>query len=221
MVKLISSSRIIAENIEDLNLDVSEYIDRVYTWIENAVATIGCIKAYPLTHKILDIKEGITELPCDLKYVHSAWIRTNQCSDGSGIGYLSLTNSPFIGKDLVSHTKTGNMGNLDGNYLYTDIKEGNLLLVYRRIPKDKKGFPMIPDNPILFEALNYYIIYRLGFRGIKHPLISFEMAMQKWEQLYPRASNSIDWFTLPELESFTRMWSIILSGHITDNLYIN
>lgn len=221
MVKLISSKRIIAENIEDLNLDVSEYIDRVYAWIEYAMGTIGCVKAYPLAHKVLEVNDGVAELPCDLKYVHSAWIRSNMCADGSGIGYLSLTNSPFIGNNLVSQTNSGNMGSLDGNYLHTDFKKGNVLLVYRKIPKDKDGYPMIPDNPILFEALNFYIIYRLGFRGVKHPMISFEMAMQKWEQLYPRASNSIDWFTLPELEAFTRMWSIILSGHITDNLYIN
>ena len=113
------------------------------------------------------------------------------------------------------------VGNNSHYFINTDIENGNILLVYRAIPKDEEGYPMIPDNAFLTEALNYYIIHRLALKGIEHPLIKFNVAYQMWERLYPRAGNDIEWLSLPELEEFERMWTNPLLGNIRNNLYIN
>lgn len=216
-MKLISSKRFIAEAIEDLPMDLSGYIHRFYSWIEYALGQIGLVKYYKLTYKIIEIDNNRGELPCNYHFIHSAWIRST--ADG-GLAYLNLTGSPFIGY-LTGYTESGNKGRIEDNYIYTDIKKGKILLMYREIPKDEEGYPFIPDNPFLNEALLYYIIYRLALKGVSHPTISFDKALQLWNTMYPRAGNDIEWFTLPELEEFERSWSYILKGNIANNLYIN
>ena len=216
-MKLISSKRFIAESIEDLPMDLSAYIHRFYSWIEYALGQMGLVKYYSLTHRVIDIENHRGELPCNFHFIHSAWIRGN-CN--GGLSYLNLTGSPFIG-ELNSYTKSGNKGRIEDNYIYTDIDKGKILLVYRQIPKDDEGYPLIPDNPFLNEALMYYIIYRLALKGVEHPIIKFKDALNMWNTMYPRASNDIEWFTLPELEEFERSWTSILKGNLANNLYIN
>lgn len=219
MTRLISSKEFIGELMEDLNLDVADHIDSIYRWIEYAVAQAGILRAYPLTNKVIDVEQGQCSLPCNIKFFHSLWTRSSICTNG--IGYINIVDTPFVANpELMGYQPNGNMGRIEDNILFTDLKEGKVLLIYRYLPKDSEGFPMIVDNAFLREALNFYIIYRFWMKGIKHNVISFETAMQKWEQLYPRAANDIDWFTLPELESFTRMWSTLLAGTTVDNLYI-
>lgn len=219
-MRLVSSKRIIAETIEDFPMDLSNYVDSFYRWIEYAIGQIGLVKYYTLTSTVIDIENHRGKLPCCLHFIHSAWIRCS-CNCNGGLGYLNLTGSPFVGHEINNYTKVGNKGSLDGNYINTDIKEGKILLVYRKMPKDDDGYPLVPDNAFLFEALTFYLIYRLAIKGIEHPIIKFGDALRRWEELYPRAGNDIEWFTLPELEEFRRMWTSSLKANTTENLYIN
>lgn len=218
--KLISCKGFIGELMEDMNLDIIDYVDTVYRWIESAIEQVGAIKSFPLQYEVLEVKDWKTELPCNIKWFHSAWTKCwENCNQG--IGYLNVVDSPFMAnRELMGrYNGTGNMARIDGSSLNVEFEKGHVLIIYRSIPRDSEGLPMIIDNAFLKEALGYYIIYRMILKGIKHPTLSFETALQLWNTMYPRASNDIDWFTLPELEEFTRMFSIILSGKITDNLY--
>lgn len=216
-MKLISSKRFIGEAISDLSIDVTEYIDRIYAWIDSALGQIGLVSFYPLTRQVIEIANHKGKLPCNFQFVHSLW-GVSGCN--GGLGYINLSGSPFIG-DVDGYTSIGNRGSIEGNFVHTDLKEGKLLLVYRAVPKDDQGFPMIPDNAFLNEALLYYIIYRLGFSGIQHPIIKMGDAYDMWEKLYPRAGNDIEWFDLSQMEEFKRMWTNNLAENGTDNLYIN
>ena len=80
---------------------------------------------------------------------------------------------------------------------------------------------MIPDNPFVFEALMFYIIYRLALKGIEHPIIKFDVAQQQWERLYPRAANDVNWMTPSEYTEFTSFWNSPYMGNMVNNLYIN
>ena len=219
-MKLVSAKKFIGQTLENSPIDLTNYIRSFYDWIECALGQIGLVKYYTLTRKIIKIENHRGLLPCDNNFIHSAWIRST-CGCKGGMVYLNITNSPFIGSCLDNYTRAGNKAAIEGNYINTDIENGNILLVYRAIPKDEEGYPMIPDNAFLTEALNYYIIHRLALKGIEHPLIKFNVAYQMWERLYPRAGNDIEWLSLPELEEFERMWTNPLLGNIRDNLYIN
>lgn len=46
---------------------------------------------------------------------------------------------------------------IQGNYIFTSLKEGELKMYYRAIEVDNEGFPMLPDNSNFTRALEAYI----------------------------------------------------------------
>jgi hypothetical protein len=80
---------------------------------------------------------------------------------------------------------------------------------------------MIPKSAKLDEALTYYLIQRLALKGYQHPIIKFEDARNIWLNSYVGAASDVEWFTLPELEEFSRFWGTVQVDSMTDNLYIN
>jgi len=46
---------------------------------------------------------------------------------------------------------------LQGNCIFTSIKEGTIEIAYRAIAVDEEGYPLIPDNAAFIRALELYI----------------------------------------------------------------
>lgn len=224
MIKLISSKRFIAETIEDLNLSSPDYLDRIYSWIEYGLGIMDMSKYYSLKSKWIEIKQHRGQLPCSYKYLHSFWDYNNSCRSSNnpyGLNYVPTSNSPLVGKDYIGYPVANRKISVDGEYIYSDVEKGKLLLIYRDIPKDEEGFPLVPDNPFVFEALLYFIIYRLALKGIEHPIIKYGDAFQQWERLYPRAANDVNWMALSEYEEFTQFWNSPYLGNMVKDLYIS
>lgn len=222
MVKLITSARFIGETIDDLDLSTSDYIDRFYSWIEYGLGIMGLSKYYTLQSKVVEIDNFKGMLPCDAKFVHSVWTQgSNGYQNGGsyGMGYVSASTSPLVGRDFKDYPVSNRLITIDGYHVHSDVKKTKVLIIYRGIPRDCDGYPMVPDNPFVFEALMYYIVFRLAMRGVAHPVISFEMAKQLWEQMYPRAANDVNWMDHSEYEEFTSFWNSPYIGNIVEQLY--
>src|SRR3990172_247766 len=54
---------------------------------------------------------------------------------------------------------------LDGQHILTSFEEGTLTLFFRKVPTDRDGFLMIPDNGSYKEALTWFLKARLSGRG--------------------------------------------------------
>lgn len=224
MIKLTSSKRFIAEIVEDLNLSTVDYIDRLYSWIEYGLGMMDMAKYYTLKSEIIQIDNYRGILPCDLVFVHSLWSTNGLGSNGNGgvnLAYIPVSTSPLVGFNHKGYPISTRKVSVDGYHIHSDVRKTKVLLVYRSLPKDCDGYPMIPDNPYVKEALMFFIIYRLALKGIAHPIIKIGDAMGKWEQLYPRASNDVNWMSQPEYEEFTQMWNSPLLGNIVQDLYIS
>lgn len=220
MIKLSSSKKFIAEVIEDLNLSSNDYIDRMYAWIEQGLGIMDMAKFYSMKTEIIDIVNYRGNLPCDYKFVHSVWAITGN-TDNNGLAYIPVSTSPLVGFNYKGYPVSNTKISIDGYYIHSDVIKGKVLLVYRAVPKDCDGYPMIPDNPFVKEALMFFIIYRLALKGIEHPIVKISDAMTQWNVLYPRASNDVDWMSQPEYEEFTQMWNSPLLGNLVQNLYIS
>lgn len=223
MLKLITSARFIGETIEDLDLNTSDYVDRFYSWIEYGLGMMGLAKYYTFQSAVIEIENHRGNLPCDAKFVHSVWTQgaKNTKSDKGTMEYVSTSNSPLVGRDFKDYPVSNRRISIDGSYIHSDVPKATVLLIYRGIPRDCDGYPMIPDNPFVFEALMYYIIYRLALKGVAHPTVSFESALQLWERMYPRAANDVNWMTPQEYEEFTSYWNSPYIGNIIENLYVS
>lgn len=222
MIKLITSARFIGELIDDLDISTSSYVNRFYSWIEYGLGMMDLSKYYSLQSRVVEIDNHRGELPCDAKFIHSIWTQGSgdiQTSNNYGMAYLQTGSSPLIGKNFKGYPVANTRISVDGYYINSDVKKAKVLVVYRGIPRDRDGYPMVPDNPLVFEALMYYIIYRLALRGVSHPVIDFNTALMMWERLYPRASNDVNWFTPSEYEEFTNFWNSPYIGNMVQQLY--
>jgi len=68
---------------------------------------------------------------------------------------------------------------LNNGWLHLDIEEGNLTLAYASMPIDldvdtKLYYPLIPDIEPLKEALRWYIMRLLLYRGYIHPMFNLK-----------------------------------------------
>lgn len=221
MVKLTTSARFIGELLDDLNLSSGEHIDRFYAWIEYGLGMMGLSKYYSLRSQIVPIENHRGILPCDAHFIHSLWTMQPGMSDQSGLQYINVSTSHLAGRQFKGYPISNNKVSIDGYHIHSDARKGKVLLVYRGIPRDDEGYPLIPDNPFVFEALNYYIIYRLALRGIEHPIIKFNDALTLWKDAYPRAANDVNWMTPSEYEEFTVFWNSPYMGNMVQQHYIS
>lgn len=212
-----SSKEVIAKFISDIDIDIADIEHRLFEWIDDALDIMDITKHYILKREVLEVENHKATLPCGLEFLHSIWSK----SDCGELAYINITGSPFVHLRSHAYPMNGVIGSIENNELTTSFRRGKILIIYKAKPVDCDGYPMIPKSAKLDDALMYYILYRLALKGIPHPVVSFEMAYQQWTNLYVGAANDVEWFTLPELEEFSRMWGTIQLDSTTDNLYIN
>lgn len=105
--------------------------------------------------------------------------------------------------------------------MHTTFESGKVLYAYYRPPLDEDGFPLVPDFGLTIEALNYWVIYKMSLGGFKHKVISFDKAYQMWMQLYPQARNRVNYPSLEEMQSFTRMQTNPIIGDWSNKLFFH
>ena len=102
---------------------------------------------------------------------------------------------------------------IQGNVIYTSIKEGDVELSYKAMPIDEEGYPLIPDNSKFSRALEAYI-KKQWFT------ILFDMGklqsgiLQNTQQEYAWAVGACEAdsheFTMDKAETFFNSWRTLL-----------
>jgi hypothetical protein len=220
LVKYISSKQIVAQVLVDFNVQQTEYISRMWEWIGNALEIMELSNYFAFRNHIGEVENYQTRMPCDIKYLHSTWISGVTCPDATGLVKLNLRDNPLIGKQVKGMFHNREYGAIDGNYLTTTFRKGHVLFVYHGPPIDCDGYPLVPDDAKVKEALPFYIIYRLGLSGVKHPVLSVKEAYEMWEKLYPAAANSVNWMDLEGYQEFAEMWNGLIKKDAIKNFYL-
>ena len=69
----------------------------------------------------------------------------------------------------------------EGNYIVIDKSDGSIItLNYQAIPLDVRGFPLVPDNAPVREAIMWYIVKILVLQGVVNS-VGFQYAEQEWQ----------------------------------------
>lgn len=224
MSKNISSKQLIGRIIEDLNLQDISYVDTMKRWIEDAVDIMEIPSYYVYKRERKQVVNGRVSLPCDEKflsavltdincYVNEDWDRLPYIY---GLQRIIIRNNAMLGAGVNIPVILNAFGTINGNFVNMTFDKGAVLFVYKGAPCDNEGFPMVPNDAKVFEAFNFYMIYKLGLTGFKHPVMDWNTAYQLWEKHYPRAANSVNWFSPQEYQEFTEMWNNRLLGDRTD-----
>lgn len=127
--------------------------------------------------------------------------------------------------DLVLHSATDsfymsenrNTTNLNykiqGGYIFSSLKEGQLELAYKAILVDSLGFPMIPDNSKFTRALEAYIKKQwftiLFDMGKIQPAI-FQNVQQEYAWAVGACESEFQKMTLDKAEVFYNSWRTLI-----------
>lgn len=106
---------------------------------------------------------------------------------------------------------------LEDTHILTSFETGNITIYCNRVPVDKNGFLMIPDDGAYKEALRWFLRARLiGVDAIKDKQMSEKDCDAKFEQWAGRARESI---TMPSTEEAFATLELMTSLLPTDNYY--
>ena len=124
---------------------------------------------------------------------------------------------------------------IQGGYIFTSIKEGEIEISYRAIIVDNEGYPMIPDNSKFLRALEAYIkkqwftiLFDMG--KLQAPILN--NTQQEYAWAVGACESEFQKMSLDKAESFYNSWRTMIPrtrehsiGFITDgtkqNLKIN
>ena len=226
MHRLISSQEFIGRTMADLNLQGTDFLDTIYQWIEDGIEFMDIPKYYVLKVERKEIKEGRVRIPAEWNYIKAVLTTNNFCVDENykikeyiqNLRRLVIRNNSMINDTIKLGIVENSFGTMNGNYLYTTFDKGNVLFLYKGLPTDCDGYPMVPKNARVNEALRFWIIYNLSLKGFDHPKVSWDVALQRWNQMYPAAGNDVSWPDAQDYQEFTEMWTNQLLGDISNTL---
>ena len=101
---------------------------------------------------------------------------------------------------------------IQGNYIFTNFKDGFVEMVYSGYSLDNEGFPMIPDDEKFKNALKYEIIYKIDWRnwrlnpaspGLKS-VVNDSGQQRDWYVAAARTKGRIP--TIGQMESIKNQW---------------
>ena len=224
LINYISIKATIGRFIKEFGLESTAYTEDMPEWVEDAVEVIGIPNYYVTRYYLGKVNSYRCKLPCDILNLFGIYVTDTLSTTDKPetLKRLFLRNSPLFGnKGGYMTTEGASYGSISGGYLQTSFETGQVYMIYKGIPVDSEGFPLVPKDAKFAEALRYYFIYRMSLSGYKHPVIDFKTAYQMWEKLYPAAGNSINWMDLQEYQEFTEMWTNPILGDLNANNYIH
>ena len=102
----------------------------------------------------LKIEDYRAQLPCDFYQMIQVRTLVQHCDTQSEQVFVYSTDDFHMSSYKQD---SGFCYKLQGNCIFTSIKEGTIEISYRAIATDDEGFPLVPDNAAFIRALELYI----------------------------------------------------------------
>lgn len=166
---------------------------------------VGVPRIFEDRFKTLEVKDYRAVLPCDL-------LDIIQVKEHCSAYALKATTDTFYQDDRGPAPYEYTF-KVQGDILYTNMKEGALDIAYKAIVTDEEGYPMIPDDSTFIRALEQYIKKQwftiLFDMGRIQPAV-LQNAQQEYAFYVAQAQNKLVMPTLSEMESLSNMWTSLL-----------
>jgi hypothetical protein len=205
-MEYVSVNTVILKVIRDLNLDKEERYSDFIEWAFEAMQHIGTFSQY--TPKIVDleVKDYITELPCDV--YKTVLVSMNGCGlrfEGNLTPYKMDDPEGIESTNLQVYSDQ--VYRIDYPYIKTNFRTGTITVEYVAHKLDEDGLPLIPDDISFHQALFWYILKMLILGGWKHPdrSIGYMMADQQWAFYCGQAKGRMYMPSLAEMENYKNM----------------
>ena len=148
------SLKVVMDNIMDHPMLKDISFERVINYTQSFMRIVGCPRMFEEKTTLVDIENWRGTLPCDFNDIIQ--VRTHSSCDRKNYGVFRHTTDNFH----MSDNKQDSFDltyKIQGNVIFTSIKEGTIEIAYNAFAVDSDGYPMIPDNSSFINALELYI----------------------------------------------------------------
>ena len=228
----VSSKEVIAQILTKLKLTDSTYADDILGWLNEAISALRVRKSLQPTNKLLKITDFSHKLPCGLVQLDAVVYNGARLRKGLGVNdtriqpfnkvkdtsistYFSDPDDPAYqnaqsylllrGDDikLGTSTKSTEYYITYPNHIQTSFKCGDIILLYRQMPVDDEGYPLIPKEWAYQRACFWYVMGELALTGYRHndPRMDYEYCESKFKENAKKAKNILKYWSIDERES--------------------
>lgn len=163
------------------------------------IRIVGMPRAFNEKTELVEIQDYRGVLPCD--YDNIIQVRTN----GNRHEVFRHSTDSFHMSN-VKHNSSDLTYKIQGNVIYTSIKEGTIEVAYHSMPVDEEGYPMIPDDSMFIRALELYIkkqcfgvLFDLG----KINGAVYNNVKQEYAWAVGQAQSSLVRLSIDQMQAFT------------------
>lgn len=197
----------VLDNLLDNPLLQDLTLERVVSYTVDFFRKVGMPKAYTEKTEVLTVTDYRAPLPCDFHRM----IQVREFKEGTTRVFRASTDNFHMS------TKKGDSYDLtykiQGQIIYTSLKEGTIEIAYEAIPVDCDGYPMIPDNSSFREALELFITkkrYKILLDTGKIRGDVYNVTCQEYAFAVGQAQTSLIMPTIDEMEAITNMWNTLI-----------
>ena len=148
------SLRQILDNILDHPMLKDVSFERAVNYTVHFMRIVGCPRMFEEKTALVEIENYRGMIPCDFNDIIQ--VRTHSSCDRKNYRVFRHTTDSFH----MSDNKQDSFDltyKIQGNVIFTSIKEGTIEIAYNAFAVDSEGYPMVPDNSSFISALEFYI----------------------------------------------------------------
>jgi hypothetical protein len=218
MYKSVSSHLLVSKVYRDFNIKYADWEVNAIEWIGDALRLIKAFSALKPCREKKAVSNYRVQLPCDLETLVTIVYQGCRLSPATRVNETCVAMGDC---NITVHPSHSYTLMRDGS-ISTTFESGEVVFHYVAMVVDCDGYPMIPDNQKMIEAIAWYCVRMILLRGYVHPIIKFADANAMWERLYPRAKNSMIMLDRDRREAIHEIWtSMVKESHPADTYFFD
>lgn len=194
----------VLDNLLDNPLLQDLTLERVVNYAVDFIRRVGMPKVFQEKTSKINIEEYRGQLPCD--FFKMIQVRYNNNCFRYSTDSFHLSDEKGKSHDLTYK--------IQGDFIFTSLKEGEIEIAYQAIPVDCNGYPLLVDNSSFREALELYITkrrYKILYDTGKLRGDVYKNTCQEYAFLVGQAQTSLIMPSLDEMESITNTWNTLIN----------
>lgn len=182
--------------------------ERAVNYTVHFIRIVGMPKAFEEKTETLKVEDFRAPLPCNFE----SMIQVREVKNKHNTRVFRASTDSFH----MSNNKGDSFDltyKIQGNVIYTSIKEGIIEIAYEALAVDSEGYPLIPDNSSFIRALELYIkkqCFTILFDLGKINQAVYTNVCQEYSFAVGQAQSDLVRPTPDEMESITNMWNTLV-----------
>ncbi len=212
----VSIDRILVSIQDTFNFQDTAWKVKAIEHIGRGLDQIGCTNIFVKKAVEKEVNDGKVAMPCSMHTLRMITLDGYRLPINNHLNFIydeddiDATNAP-------QHPAI--TAQVNPNYIHVDVDSGTMQIFYYAFDTDDNGYPKIPNDPFVFEALEWFVVYKLILSGYKHHAITnFREAQEQWRMAMPKAQNSLMIDDLPHAAKFIDTW---LESFTSPQTYLN